>query len=134
MGNGRDQGMMNRDFWTAFFVALVLSVAIYPFSPAWQLVAVIGFLAGIIAKASKRGFISSFGGVFAGWFLLLWMQSLHYPTFGSAGLLAEIMGIGESSWFLIVLLTLLLGASVAGLSGLAGAYLRSVVESRPRGA
>lgn len=118
----------NKKSWIAFLVALILSYIVHFVYPVWHLIIFIGLIAGLIAANPKSGFLSSFGGVFIGWLLLLSSQSLNHPIAGSASLLANIMGLGESLWPLIVFLTLLIGGIIAGLSGLIGVYLRSIIE------
>lgn len=119
--------MKNRNFWPALVFALTLSIVIYNIQ-SWQLILPIGFISGIIANGEKYGFLSSFCGILIGWFLLILVQSLNYPTIGASKLLAGIIGLSSSLWSLIIFLTIIMGGIIAGLSGLVGAYLGDALK------
>lgn len=129
--NNKAQKTLNKSFYIAFLSALVLSMSLYifcKFCKIWQLVILIGFLSGMFVKSPRSGFLASFSGVVSGWFLLLAIQSIRFPIAGSASLLADIIGLGNSMWFLIIILSLLVGGIVAGFSGLAGSYFRCILD------
>lgn len=121
---------MDKKFWIGLAVAWTLSVVFYWIYPVWQLVVLIGIVSGIIVEEGREGFVSSFVGVLIGWLTLLGFQSLNYPIKDAASLLAEIIGLGGGLWYVIVILTLLIGGLIAGFSGMVGACGRSLIESR----
>ncbi len=125
---GNRQMLKSKNFWGALGFALALSIILYFIYPLWQLILPIGFIAGLIANNHKYGFSAPFFGIFIGWLLLILFQSLNNPTIGSAKLLAGIIGLGGSLWPLIIFLTILIGALIAGLSGLVGAYIRTILK------
>jgi uncharacterized membrane protein YeaQ/YmgE (transglycosylase-associated protein family) len=92
---------------------------------SWIWVALVPLIFGLAAKVSL---IKATGrGAFAGG--LSWLAASLYFYFTSgriiAGRMAAMFGLGPGRGWLMVLLTGLLGAFVAGLAALAGASLRS---------
>ncbi len=116
-----------QDLLTGLLLALVLSILSYLILPIWQVIVPIGIIVGMKAKTGKKGFLAGLGGVVIGWGLLLGTQATFSPIAGSAKLLSQIMGIGGSVWWLIIVLTLIIGGLIGGFSGLVGAYVRDMI-------
>ncbi len=117
-----------KDFWAGLLLALVLTLLSYLILSIWQVIVPIGIIAGLKAKSGKKGFFAGSGGIMIGWSLLLGTQSAFSPIAGSAELLAQIMGLGGSVWWLIIVLTLIIGGLIGGFSGLVGAYVREMIK------
>lgn len=126
--NGENIEGTTQDFLAGLLLALVLTLLSYFVLPMWQIIVPIGIIAGLKAKSGKKGFFAGLGGVVIGWGLLLGTQSAFSPIAGSAKLLSQIMGLGGSVWWLIIVLTLIIGGLIGGFSGLVGAYVREMIE------
>lgn len=102
--------------------ALLAFVAGLYFS--WWSIAITAFLAALlIHQRAGRAFFSGFLGVFILWALLaLWIDIKNQGILSTK--VAEIFHLGGSST-LLILLTALIGALVAGFAAMSGSYLRS---------
>ncbi len=109
--------------------ASILAISIYPLLPIWQIMIPIGIISGLIAKEAKESFLAGFIGILVGWGALLGFQAATAPILDAAKLLSQIIGLGTSGWPMVILLTLLIGAMITGLSALIGAYSRKIVQA-----
>jgi hypothetical protein len=109
------------------FIVSLLLTALLAFAGGlylpWWSVAVAGAVAGIlIPLAAWKSFLSAFAGAFLLWGALAWWIDTKNNSILSQKI-AQLLPLGGSS-LLLILLTALIGALVAGMGGLTGSYLR----------
>ena len=112
-------------FVTSLFLTALLSFVLGLYLPWWS-VAIAAFLvAALIFQKPLFAFLSGFLGLF-----LLWSFFAGIINSANEGILAArvaaIFPLGGSS-FLLILVTALIGALVAGLAALSGRYLRYIL-------
>ncbi len=108
------------------FLATFLLAELLLLTGTWQFAYLAGFLAGILSSRIRRALLLGATGV-----LVAWAAYLVYVFVAGAGLqLADlvggIFGLGGGSWWLLTVLTLLLGAllgAVGAFTGCAAARL-----------
>ena len=108
------------------FVSIILT-AILAFIAGlylpWWSIAVASFLSALlIPQYAGRAFLSGFLGVFILWALLAWWIDLKNEGILSKKI-ALVLPLGGSS-ILLILVTALVGALVAGFAAMSGSYLR----------
>ena len=111
-----------------FFVSLLLT-AILAFVaglylPWWCMVFAAFFVALLIHQRSGRAFLAAFLGVFFLWAFLAWWIDMKNDSVLSKKI-AELFPLGGSS-LLLILISALIGALVAGFGAMSGSYLRSL--------
>ncbi len=102
-------------FLSAFILALLML-----FTGTWQLAYLAGFLAGMLSARIRRAVILGATSV-----LVAWAAYLVYVFVAGAGLqlanlVGEILGVGGGSWWLLTVMTLLLGALLGAAGGVTG--------------
>ncbi len=86
----------------------------------WQLAYLAGFLAGMLSSRLRRALIVGAAGVLVAWAAYLVYVFFLGAGFALANLVGEILGVGGGSWWLLTLLTLLLGAILGAVGGFTG--------------
>ena len=104
-----------------FIVILLISFVLQLFLP-WLVIIVISFaVCGVIGKTAKISFWQSFLAI-----LILWLGMALYKSQPNghllAGRIAEMFGV--KVWYVVLLITVILGGLTAGISGLCGHYFR----------
>lgn len=110
-----------------FLVILVLSFLLQLILP-WWIIVIISFLTcGLIGKTGKIALWSPFFAI-----LLLWTGMALFKSLPNDNLLAARVAemFGAKAWWLILVLSALLGAFAAGLSGYCGYHFRKAVLLR----
>lgn len=102
-------------FLSAFLLAELLLL-----TGTWQFAYLAGFLAGILSSRIQRAVIVGAAGV-----LVAWAAYLVYVFVAGAGLqlanlVGDILGVGAGAWWLLTVMTLLLGAILGAAGGLTG--------------
>ena len=92
--------------------------------PWWCLVFAAFFVALLIHQRSWRAFLSAFLGVFILWTLLAWWIDMKNDSILSRKV-AQLFSLGGSS-ILLILISAVIGALVAGFAAMSGSYLRSI--------
>ena len=107
-----------------FIVIVILSFLLQMVLPWWIIIVISFATCGLIGKTGK---ISLWAPFFA--ILLLWTGMALFKSLPNnnllAGRIAEMFGV--QSWLLILLLSALLGAFTAGVSGYCGYHFRKAV-------
>ncbi len=102
------------------FLATFLLAELLLLTGTWQLAYLAGFLAGMLSLRIRRAFLLGAAGV-----LVAWAAYLVYVFVAGAGLqLADVVGgifgLGGGAWWLLTVLTLLLGALLGAAGGFTG--------------
>lgn len=91
----------------------------------WWSIAVVAFVVtAFIHQKPGRAFLTGFLALFLLWGGLAWWIDVKNESVLSHKL-AAVIGLGSSS-FLLILITALIGALVAGLGAVSGSYLRKI--------
>lgn len=112
----------------AFVVTVVIAYFITQFG-AWYMVAISGFVGGLITRKPFRGFLVAFLAVTSLWLVQFWLLSAASPSN-----LPDRMGalIGVGSRLTLMLVSALIGGLVAGSAGAAGGVLFKQKKKRRR--
>jgi hypothetical protein len=109
-------------FLSALFLTALLSIAACLYLPWWA-IAIVAFLVAVaIPLKPFASFFAGFAALFLAWGSLAWFISSN-----NQHLLAHkvsLLIISADSPYILILLTALIGAVVAGFSALSGSYLR----------
>lgn len=107
-----------------FIVIVVLSFLLQMVLPWWIIVIISFVTCGLIGKTGKIALWSPFFAI-----LLLWTGMALFKSIPNNHLLAQRVAqmVGAQSWLLILLLSVLLGAFIAGISGYCGYHFRKAV-------
>lgn len=109
-------------FLSAFILTALLSIAACLYLPWWAIAIVAFIVAAAIPLKPFIAFIAGFTALFLAWGGLAWFISSN-----NEHLLAHkvsLLIIKVDSPYLLILITALIGALVAGFSALSGSYLR----------
>jgi hypothetical protein len=108
-----------------FLIILILSFASGFFLP-WWVVAIAAFLAALFAgKTARQAFISGFGAVFIVWVVLALFKSIPNDHI-LAKRIAALFHL--PSWWLILVVTGIVGGLVAGFAALSGLLVKKAFE------
>jgi hypothetical protein len=108
-----------------FLIILILSFASGFFLP-WWVVAIAAFLAAIfVGKTAGQAFVSGFGAVFIVWVVLALFKSIPNDH-----ILAKKIAVlfQLPSWWLILIITGLVGGLVGGFAALSGLLVKKAFE------
>ena len=110
------------------FITAILLTALLAFVGGlwfgWWVIAIAAFLIALLVRqGSGKAFLAGAIGVFLLWGALAWWVDMKNEHVLSRKI-AEVLPLGGSS-FLLILVTALIGALVAGLGAMSGSYLRS---------
>ena len=112
-------------FVTSLLLTALLSFVLGLYLPWWSIAIAAFLVAVLIFQKPLFAFLSGFLGLF-----LLWSLFAGIVNSANEGILATrvaaIFPLGGST-FLVILVTALIGALVAGLAALSGRYLRYIV-------
>ncbi|HXB43488.1 MAG TPA: hypothetical protein VNV85_05495 [Puia sp.] len=109
-------------FISSILLTALLSFVAGIYLPWWSIAVVSFVVAFVIPLESWKSFLSTFLGVFLLWATLAWWIDSKNNSILSRKI-AQLLMLGGSS-FLLILVTALIGALVAGLAGLTASYCR----------
>ncbi len=102
-------------FLSAFLFAELLLL-----TGTWQLAYLAGFLAGVLSARVRRAVVLGATGVLVAWAAYLVYVFVAGRGLELANLVGQILGAGSGSWWLLTVLTLLLGAFLGAAGGFTG--------------
>ncbi len=102
-------------FLAAFAVAELLLL-----TGTWQLAYLAGFLAGMLSGRLRRAAVLGALSVLVAWAAYLVYVFLAGKGLELANLVGQILGVGSGAWWLLTVLTLILGALLGAVGGLTG--------------
>ncbi len=102
-------------FLSGFLLALVLLL-----TGTWQLAYLAGFVVGILSPRLRRALLLGALGVSIAWAAYLVYVFVAGQGFQLAELVGRILGVGTGAWWLLTLLTLILGILLGLVGGLTG--------------
>jgi hypothetical protein len=86
----------------------------------WQLAYLAGFLAGILSTRARRAVVLGALGVSTAWAAYLVYVFVAGSGFQLASLVGDVLGAGADAWWLLTLMTLVLGILLGAVGGLTG--------------
>ena len=102
-------------FLSAFILAeLVL------FTGTWQLAYLAGFLAGMLSPRIRRAVVLGATSVLVAWAAYLVYVFVEGAGLPLADLVGQILGVGAGAWWLLTVMTLLLGTLLGAAGGFTG--------------
>lgn len=110
------------------FLVIIIAAFILQMVLPWWVIVIISFATcGLFGKTAKISLWSPFFAI-----LLLWTGMALYKSIPNEHLLASRVGemLGVQAWWLVLILTSVLGAFVAGVSGFCGYHFRKAVLSK----
>jgi hypothetical protein len=111
------------------FLLSVLLIALFSFIAGmylpWWSIAVVAFLVALLIRQGRgRSFLAGFTGIFLAWSMTaLWIDATNESLLSKK--IALLFPLGGSS-ILLILVTALIGALVAGFAALSGSSLRAL--------
>lgn len=110
-----------------FLVILIASFLLHLVLPWWVIVIVSFVTCGLIGKTGKLSLWSPFFAI-----LILWTGMALYKSLPNDNVLAGRVGemLGVKTWWLVLALSSILGAFVAGVSGFCGYHFRKAVLAK----
>lgn len=102
-------------FLAGFLTALLLLL-----TGTWQFAYLAGFLVGILSSRVRRAILLGALGVSTAWAAYLVYVFVAGQGFQLATLVGNILGIGSDAWWLLTLLTLVLGILLGAIGGFTG--------------
>lgn len=107
-----------------FLIVLIAAFLLQLVLPWWVIVIVSFVACALLGKTGKIALWSPFFAI-----LLLWTGVALFKSLPNQNLMASRVAemLGVNSWFLVLFLTALLGAFVAGISGFCGFHFRKAV-------
>ncbi|MGY3053653.1 ABC-type multidrug transport system fused ATPase/permease subunit [Pedobacter sp. UYEF25] len=112
------------------FIAIVIICFLLQLMLPWWIIVVIAFATcGIIGKTGKIAFWQSFFAIF-----LLWIGYALFKTIPNDNILANRVAVmlQVNFWWLVLLLTGLIGGVVAGISGYCGYHFRIAMLAKKK--
>ena len=109
-------------------VVALLAFGLQFFLPWWIIIVVSFAVCGLVGKTKAISFWEPFLAI-----SLLWLGMALYKSQPNdhvlAGRIAEMFGV--KAWYMVLVITVLLGGLIAGISGLCGLYFRkATVQSK----
>jgi len=86
----------------------------------WQLAYLAGFLAGMLSLRARRAILLGGVGVAVAWAAYLVYVFVAGQGLQLADLVGEILGVGKGAWWLLTVMTLVLGLLLGAVGGLTG--------------
>jgi hypothetical protein len=110
-----------------FLVIIIAAFLLQMVLPWWVIVIISFATCGLIGKTAKISLWSPFFAI-----LLLWTGMALYKSIPNEHLLASRVGemLGVHAWWLVLILSSVLGAFVAGVSGVCGYHFRKAVLNK----
>jgi len=119
--NERSKQLINMKFLTALLLTALCSFIAGLYFPWWSLAVIAFLIALLVHQRAGKAFLAAFIALFLLWgCLALWIDIKNTGILSKR--IAELLGVGSS--FLLVLITGLVAALVAGFSAMSGSYLR----------
>lgn len=115
-------------FFLSILLIALLSYALGLFLPWWTIAIAAFLVSAFIPQKPGISFLTGFVSLFLFWGILSW-----YISFANHDILANRIStliFKSESYWILVLLTALIGALVAGLAALAGSYAHGKVRAR----
>ena len=110
-------------FIAALIITALLSFIAGLYLPWWSIAIAAFIVALLVYQNAGMAFLSGFSGLF-----LLWSGLAFWIDNGNDSILSarigELLGIGNNP-FLLILITAIIGALVAGFAAMSGSFLRS---------
>ena len=107
----------------AFIAIILLTYVCGYFGLPWYMAAIISFAVNALMPLKPfKAWLISFAAIFILWGGLAFLYSSRNQNI-LANKMAQILPLG-GSWVLLILISALIGALIAGFAGLAGSYLR----------
>ena len=115
-------------FLSATVLIILLSFIAGLFLPWWSIAIVAFLIALLIPQSVGKSFLAGFIGVFLLWGILaLWIDVKNDSVLSMK--IAQLFKLGSAS-FLLILITALIGALVAGFAAMSGGSLRPARKKR----
>lgn len=109
-------------FIVSIIVTALLSLAAGFYLPWWSLAAAAFIVAALIPQKPWKAYLSGFLGLFLLWGILaFWIDMKNQHILSQK--MAQVFPLG-GSWILLILVTALVAAIVAGFAALTGSYVR----------
>ena len=110
-----------------FLIVIIAAFLLQMVLPWWVIVIISFAICGLIGKTGKISLWSPFFAI-----LLLWTGMALYKIIPNEHLLASRVGemLGVKAWWLVLVLSGVLGAFVAGVSGFCGYHFRKAVLTK----
>lgn len=110
-----------------FLVIIIASFLLQMVLPWWVIVIISFATCGLIGKTGKIALWSPFFAIF-----LLWTGMALFKSIPNDNVLAMKVGemLGVKIWYIVLLLTAVLGAFVAAISGFCGYHFRKAVLTK----
>jgi len=107
-----------------FLIIIIAAFLLQMVLPWWVIVIISFATCGLLGKTGKISLWSPFFAI-----LLLWTGMALYKSIPNEHLLVSRVGemLGVKSWWLVLVLTAVLGGFVAGVSGVCGYHFRKAV-------
>ncbi len=105
--------------WKIFLSGFVLALLLL-LTGTWQLAYLAGFLVGILSMRARRALLLGALGVSTAWAAYLVYVFVAGQGLQLAELVGRVLGVGSSAWWLLLLLTLVLGVLLGAIGGLTG--------------
>ncbi len=102
------------------FLSGFLLAALLLLTGTWQLAYLAGFLAGVLSPRMRRAALLGALGVSTAWAAYLVYVFVAGQGFQLASLVGRIFGLGDGAWWLLTLLTLVLGILLGAVGGITG--------------
>ncbi len=105
--------------WKIFLSGFVLALLLL-LTGTWQLAYLAGFLVGILSMRARRALLLGALGVSTAWAAYLVYVFVAGQGLQLAELVGRVLGVGSSAWWLLLLMTLVLGVLLGAIGGLTG--------------
>lgn len=102
------------------FLAAFVAAELLLLTGTWQLAYLAGFLAGILSARIRRAVLLGALSVSTAWASYLVYVFVAGNGLGLASLVGDILGAGSDAWWLLTLMTLVLGILLGAVGGLTG--------------
>lgn len=102
------------------FLATFALAALLLLAGTWQFAYLAGFLGGILSSRIRRAVVLGALGVSTAWAAYLVYVFVAGQGLQLAGLVGDILGAGREAWWLLTLMTLVLGILLGAVGGLTG--------------
>ncbi len=102
------------------FLATFAFAEVLLLTGTWQLAYLAGFLAGMLSVRTRRAVLLGGLGVTVAWAAYLVYVFVAGQGLQLAALVGEILGVGKGAWWLLTVLTLVLGLLLGAVGGFTG--------------
>ncbi len=102
------------------FLATFAAAEVLLLTGTWQLAYLAGFLGGMLCPKARRAMLLGGLGVAVAWAAYLVYVFVLGQGLQLADLVGQILGVGPGAWWLLTLMTLILGLLLGAVGGLTG--------------